>query len=207
MNYTELKALSLAYADRQDFEVTGNFDNFLRIVEARLNKAVKVSEMSTRARVSALPDQEYYGLPPDFAGLRDIEVIEIDSSKRETASYLNPEQMNKKVSEGTTNGYYFYTLIANQIQIYPTFSGSLEIVYYQKLPPLDETSQVSNWLSESHPEIYVNGLMVEISSFVKDATAVQLWEARLQESLANLLADDWDVRWSGTSLEIRCDHI
>jgi len=79
----------------------------------------------------------------------------------------------------------------------------IEIVYYQKLVPLTSLA-TTNWLSASHPDVYTFGLLVEISSFVKDAEAKALWDARFMDAVAAIQTDDDRIRWSGTPLTIRC---
>ena len=48
MNYTELVATSIAYADRYDLEVTDNVDTFIILVEARVNRLLKTRKQSAR---------------------------------------------------------------------------------------------------------------------------------------------------------------
>lgn len=210
MNYTEIKETALNYADRQDSEVIDNIDNFLKIVESRVNKLLKVQKQTMRTKVLTVADQEYYGLPDDFGGLRDIEVSDFAGDTRNTLRYLNPEQMNSAASQSDLNrsgniksqaGYY--TIIANQLQIYPPQDGLvLEIIYYQNIAPLTEASP-TNWLSDSNPDCYIFGLLTEINAFVKDAATSGLWDGRFKTALAEITKDDKDTRWSGTPLSIR----
>ncbi|RLA03861.1 MAG: hypothetical protein DRQ47_04390 [Gammaproteobacteria bacterium] len=206
MDYDEIVALALSYADREnDTELPGKMDSFLRIVEARMNRAFKVGKMSTRASIDlsgASVDQEYFGLPSDFGGLRDIEYK--SGTSRATFNYLSPEQMNAKFTANLTDTKLYYTLLANQIQIYPVSSGSgyLEIIYYQKVPALT-SGDSTNWLGDNNPDAYVFGLMTEVSAFVKDKEAALLWDGRFKESLAEIENDDSSERWSGTALQTR----
>ena len=209
MNYTEIKELALNYADRQDLEVINNIDNFMRVVEARESKHIQVQKQSMRTRLLTSADQEYYGLPGDFNGLRDIEIANIDGTSRSTLAYLNPEQMNLATNTDQTisiegeNAQGYYTIIANQVQIYPPVSDKLlEIVYYQKIPSLTST-ETNNWLSDDNPDSYVFGILVEISSFVKDELAYKLWDTRFRQSLEEISKNDKDSRWSGTPLRVR----
>lgn len=201
MNYTEIVTLALNYADREDDSVVNNMDNFLRMVESRINRELTVQKMSARATILTVDSQEYYGLPSDFQGMRDIEIQPAGSSNRNTMSYLSPEQMNQHISHNLQS--YVYTIIADQLQISPSSEGDvLEIVYYQNIPPL-ATATPTNWVSDRSPDLYLEGLMVEINSFVKDAQAAQLWDVRFRGTLSELTIDDAESRWSGTSLQIR----
>ena len=205
MKYSEIVFTAIDYADRKDDdgEVAGVIDSFLRIVEARINRVIKVQDQSKRAVMVMVDGQEYYGLPYDFSGLRDIEVREsLIATTRTTPAYVNPEQMNNHVTlQGQKR---VYTIIDGQIQINPVTEGSLiEIVYYSTLAPLNDNSNQETWLSRIAPDIYIFGLMVEISAFVKDASAAASWEQRFLTELNNLSVDDQESRWSGPALQIR----
>ena len=208
MKYADIIDLAIEYADRSDDdgEVIAQIDRFLRVVEARINRKIKVQNQSKRAVIETREGIEYYGLPYDFSGIRDIEVKQtISGSDRSTPRYVNPEQMNEYVSVGGgQQGSYVYTIIDGQIQLNPTTDGCLiEIVYYARLPPLDGDTQQETWLSIQDPDIYVFGLVVEISAFTKDPESARIWDGRFKEELAALVTDDQESRWSGPALQIR----
>lgn len=202
MTYTELVAAVKSYADRNDSEVDSNFDTFIKMAEAKINRLLRISKMTARATVSTLDDKEYYALPSDFNGVRDIE---LQSDKRHTLEYLTPEQMNNVYNNGDNVEGYYYTIIAGNIHLLPIQStGSIiEIVYYQSLENLDGDTTTSNWLSENYPDVYLAELMVEVESFVKNAQAVAIWEERFDKSINALNLADQDDRWSGTPLKMR----
>lgn len=204
MNYSEIVAAALSYADRaNDSEASGRIDTFLRIVESRINRTIKVQKMAIRTQLVARDDKEYYGLPLDFAGLRDIAVMNNDSarSSRVTPAFVTPELFDayRNVAVGI-----YYTIEANQLRITPQASTKvIEIIYYRRVPELNNTNMLTNWVSDYVPDLYIFGLMVEINAFIKDAEAKEFWDIRFKETLSELLLDDSLSRWSGPSLEIR----
>lgn len=206
MNYNEIVDASLDYSDRlTDPELINRIDVFLRIVESRVNKVLMVQKMAIRSYLVTQADMEYYTLPNDFNGIRDVEIKDsLDATSRKTLSYLSPEQMNYVSSN---SGYFdsiYYTIIANQIQVLPIQPENkiLEFVYYRGVLPLS-SSNLNNWLSDYYPEVYIFGLLVEISSFTKDAVAKELWDKRFKEASAELEYSDARTRWSGTALQVR----
>lgn len=206
MNYTEITTLALAYADREDDEVTNNIDNFILLVESRINRKLKTLDMSARSVIdlTTFPDQEYYVLPDDFGGLRDIEINTV--TRRKTLVYLNPEQMNNLISSSADSlniTKIYYTVIARQIQIWPKQSaGNLEIVYYQRVPNLT-SADPNNWIGDEFPDAYIHGIVQEISAFAKDSEAFKIWKLRFNESLDEIQLEDRENRWSGTPLEVK----
>jgi hypothetical protein len=204
MNYTELKALALAYSDREDTEVINRIDDFLRVVEARLSRKLKVGEMSTRSITNTIAGDEYYSLPDDFAGLRDIEIKDsITSTEKTTLKYVTPEKSNYYSSVNMPGIYY--TIVANQIQLIPAQQDNImEVIYYKKLTPLSAAAP-TNWLSINFPDCYLFGIMTEICAFVKDSESAKLWDARYVEAITEIEYDDKMTRWSGPSLQITTD--
>lgn len=201
MNYDDLKQAAIAYSDRYDNEVADNMATFFRFAEARINRNIKVREMTTRAQMVLVDGQEYYPLPGDFAGMRDIEINPFDG-KRKTLQYVSPEQSNIIAASGSCS-FIGYTTIANQLQIVPAQSGGvIEMIYYQKLMPLDEDNP-ENWLSITYPDAYLSALMMEIEIFVKNPDLANIWNSRLESSLSELKENDIKERWSGTSLVTR----
>ncbi len=205
MNYAEIVALALSYADRTDAEVANRVDDFLRVVESRINRVLKTMDMSTRTTTITITDKEYYTLPDDFAGMRDIEIREAASSYKTTLQYLNPEQLNNISGLDGLKSVY-YTIVANQIQIMPIQAAGkiIELIYYRKLIPLSTTFP-ENWLSLGNPDAYVFGLLTEIHAFLKDKESIALWDTRFKEVLADIHTNDSMSRWSGTPLRIRSE--
>ena len=204
MDYTEIVDLALSYSDRQDEEVTSRIDKFIKIMESRANRKLRTFDMSIRAELAMIPDQLYYGLPPDFGGLRDIEIVGTTGSSRKTLSYASPEQLNQLQNRGGHTNKIWYTLIAKQVQIWPAQDDdkTLEIIYYQRLENLSSTNP-ENWLSEINPDAYIFGILVEISSFTKDKETALMWDVRFLGALAEITEEDASDRWSGTALEMR----
>ena len=201
MNYAQIVDLTLGYADRQDTEVTTRMDSFLRVVEARINRVLMTLDMSCRAKVVMDSATEYYPLPTDYSVMRAIKVINnTNSTSRVTLLQVNPEQMANLVNNGETQ-FPCYTVISGNIQVQPFYDNthSLEIDYFKTIPPLS-SSATTNWLSDSNPDTYVFGLLVEINSFVKDAEASTLWDGRFQQAMSEITLNDAKSTWSGTSL-------
>lgn len=206
MNFSEITTLALAYTDREDDEVTTRMDKFILLVEARINRKLKTLDMSARSIIDLTvnPDQEYYQVPTDFGGLRDIEIN--TGPRRKTLVYLNPEQMNNLISSSADSlniTKIYYTITAQQIQIWPKqSSGNLEIIYYQRVPPLTSVND-QNWIGDEFPDAYIHGICQEITAFAKDTEGFKIWKLRFDESLAEIQLEDRENRWSGTPLEVK----
>lgn len=201
MNYADIVNLTLGYADRQDTEVTSRMGLFIQVTEARINRVLMTLDMSSRANTPMDSTREFYTLPPDYSVMRAIKVIDnTNTASRVTLLQVNPEQMANLVNNGEAQ-FPCYTVISGAIQVQPFYDSthSLEIDYFRTLPPLSSYT-TTNWLSDSNPDVYVFGLLVEINSFIKDAEASTLWDNRFQQAMSEITLNDAKSTWSGTSL-------
>ena len=209
MNYKEIVVAAQAYTDRYDEELASNMTAFTRVVEAKVNNALRTGEQSVRAQIWLKTGEEYYGLPCDFGGFRDVEILHEGQQHGKTLVYLAPEEMNKLSRENNSDrgGHHYHTVIAGQIQVSPPADHQvLEVVYYQRLPELNE-DDATNWLTEKNPDAYIFGLCTEISAFAKDAMAYEGYKVRFQESLMDITQEDQITRWSGPALRSQVEGL
>lgn len=207
MNLKEIREAAQAYCDRYDEELVGTIPSFVRVVEGKINNALRTGDQAIRAQIWLESDEEYYGLPSDWGGARDVEILESGKQHGRTLTYLSPEEMNK-LSRSPGRAYprhNYYTIIANQIQVAPPSDNEvLEIVYYQRLPAL-LADEDSNWLTVKNPDAYIFGLCTEISAFAKDGELYETYKNRFAESLIDVTMEDQVTRWSGPALRVQID--
>jgi len=208
MNLKEITTAAQAYCDRYDEELVTSMPSFLKVVEGKINNALRTGDQSIRAQIYLERDNEYYGLPGDWGGARDVEILHQGQQHGRTLTYLAPEEMNKLSRKNNgRNRHNYYTIIANQIQVAPpTDNEILEIVYYQRLPALEKDAD-TNWLTEKNPDAYIFGLCTEISAFAKDITSYETYKARFAESMIDITMEDQVQRWSGPALRVQVDGL
>jgi hypothetical protein len=207
MNYTEVRNTALSYIDRlSDQETLDNFDNFMRIVESRVNSKLLTKQMTSVSTTPIIDGVRFYALPDDFLSERSIAIA--DSATIPTKvplAYLAPEHMDIRNANGIDIDAY--TIVGSNLQISSsraTTDGSkfIEIIYYKRLSPLS-TTNTTNWLSIRYPEVYTFGLLTEMNAFVKDAEATQLWDTRFKEALDSIDLQEVRAIWSGNPLVMR----
>jgi hypothetical protein len=207
MNYGEVITAAKAYVDRYDDELAAVIPSFTRVVESKINTALKVAGQSVQATQIWLDENEtYYGLPSDFGGMSDIQIVTRgENPVGRTLVYVNPEEL-LRVMSNPSRGRCYYTLVADQIRIPPPGPDEMiELTYYQMVPPLTELDD-SNWLTEKHPETYIFGLCAEMGAFAKDQQVFAGYDGRFKETLFNITQDDAVTRWSGPSLRISLEE-
>ena len=115
MNLKEITTAAQAYCDRYDEELVTSMPSFLKVVEGKINNALRTGDQSIRAQIYLERDNEYYGLPSDWGGARDVEILYEGQQHGRTLTYLAPEEMNKlSRSPGwRIKDCNFYTIIAS----------------------------------------------------------------------------------------------
>ena len=208
MNYKEIVDAAKAYTDRYDEELVSAIPAFTKVVEGKINNALRTGDQSVRAQIWLEREQEYYTLPCDWGGARDVEILHEGRQHGRTLVYLAPEQMNKlkRERDSSVRGRHnYYTIIAGQIQVAPpTENERLEIVYYQRLPALGKDDD-SNWLTEKNPDSYIFGLCTEIAAFAKDAISYETYKMRFSEAMMDITMEDQVTRWSGPALRVQVE--
>lgn len=200
MNYTQIVNAALAYMDREDIQTLDNMNGFIAIFEARINRYIKTRSMSIRAQFQA-NGEEYYSLPYDFSGMRDIKIIG-DFTEESIAPIPKSKMAALDSNNGDGSGKHFYCITADQFEVKPLVDGeTIEIVYYQMVPPLT-SEKSSNWLTDKYPDVYVMGICVEIATYMKDTDAIGLYNSRYKEARDEINIHDDNEVWSGPPMHV-----
>jgi len=194
MNYTEVVDAAFAYADRNDAETTSKADYFLRMVEARINRALRTREQMAQTVLPQTTGVTEYALPSDFAGVFAVHVSDSYVTYGGTPLLLVSKPFFSGYSRETGTKPIYY-IDGSNIVIWPATDGKFtHVTYYKRVPELT-SSAAQNWVSQNHPDCYVFGMLVEICSFLKDPAAVA-WDARFKEAVMDMVNSDWGDRWN-----------
>jgi hypothetical protein len=66
---------------------------------------------------------------------------------------------------------------------------TFEILYYQRLQPLDDTNQ-SNWFTEYAPQALLYGALLQAMPFLKNDERIPMWQAQYQQIIQTLKTED-----------------
>ena len=206
MNYTEITALALADTDRTtDAELLAVLDSKLRLVEAKINRFLLIQDQIVKTTITMDSATEFYGPPTSYSAIKNIFINPIASpNARVTLEYMAPEQMNNIILYGSSVGNEYYSIVGNQVQVFPLHDNTYELHmwYFANVTPLT-SSEITNWCSIKNPDCYHAGLCAEICAYAKDVDGFTFWDSKFKESLESIDLQDWSVSWSGTPLQIR----
>lgn len=200
--YAELQTAGANWLDRTD--LTARIPEFIELAEANFNRVIRQPDMVAKDDAFSLASQ-YTTLPTDTL---EITRIVVDVSPPITLEYLTPEEISERRSVLNSTGRpLYFTVIGGstgQLEVLPspdsTYTSS--IVYYTKIPALTD-SATTNWLLDSHPDIYLYGLLVEAEPYLKNDERLPVWASQLDKSLAELRLQGQRKLHSGSSLRMR----
>lgn len=193
--YTELQTALTNWSDRTD--LSARMPEFIALAEAKLNRTLRVRRM-----LSATTDtmsSSAITLPSDWAAFESIWYT--SSGKRYLLTNIPIEEVNIE-DAGTTGMPDSYYIAGSTVTFFPTADSNYTVgyVYYQNLPALSSNS--TNWLLTSHPDIYLYASMLELSIYVKDQEDIQKYVELTRGAVLQLEKSDKDMK-SGSALRMK----
>ena len=194
-NYTDLQAICADFLNRSD--LTDITKDWIKMAEAEFNRVLRTREMAVRTR-SPLSTQ-YVKLPPDFIGMRNIELITDPITPLE---YRNPHTLDIHRSNDATGKPLYYSVIQDNLEFAPVPDSeyTLEIVYYQKVPAL--SVHTTNWLLDNHPDAYIYGTLLQSPVYLGHDERITLWLGRYNQIIEQITTSDQKASFSGSTPSI-----
>jgi hypothetical protein len=182
VNYSELRAAILAAFPSP--EVEQSIDTFILTVEAEANRRLVDRQMNERTAYEDF-STETVPLPEDFAG-----VVSFWLSDGSPLDFLAADDLAERVSTAQGKPRY-YTITGDVFGFLPAPDGEYTayLRYRQRIPALS-SSATTNWLIERHPDIYLNGCLVEAGLFNETPDPrVPAWKSKLEDAFEQAARD------------------
>lgn len=191
--YSELKTAVTNWTHRADLATYA--DEFIDMVEAKLNRELRVSDMENSTSVAVTTAD--LSLPAGFLEMREIS---ISGSPDTTLEYLTPYQFEQKQTTETGKPR-FYTIQADAIKLFPYGSYTVKMVYYKSVTALDSIN-TSNFVLSSHPDLYLHGVLAQAFVFVRNTDAAMMHQQMFDSLLAKVNTNSKRKTFSGAPLQI-----
>lgn len=162
--------------------------NFITLLESRLNRVLRVPEMEESDTLTVTDGVAT--LPSDWLEIRhlywdgdiDSEIVPVPHSTIRRDYPLSTYTGRPQV----------YAVHNGDIHLAPLPSADAEeeltILYYEKIPALS-AQNTTNWLSLSHPDIYLYGALCMAEAYIWDDERLHtLWRPAFDEAIAELQA-------------------
>jgi len=195
--YNGLKAEVADWLNRQD--LAGVIPTFVRLLEAQVDRTLRVREMIARARADIT--EEFTVLPPDFLA---IEHAIVNTAKPIVLEWVPMNQIDQLQADTEPGQLKYYTIIGDELEVAPFPSGTseIEVVYYRKTERLSEDNQ-TNWLLDRHPDLYLFGTLMQAAPYLNNDERIGVWSASLSTILEDIRQADERATKGGTPLKMR----
>lgn len=192
--YSDLQTAVASWCHNDDPAFTALVPDFIRLAEARFNRALRVRAMEATLATTALASGAA-SLPVSFLAFKELRY---DGSPRYALEPRPLEWIRNQPDEATAPKYF--AVSGTQVVCWPQ-SGSVKGTYYTSIPALASSS--TNWLLTAHPDLYLFAALVESALFTQDDARIPLWAEKAARLLESVQADDNANAINGGPLQIR----
>ncbi len=198
-SYPELKtAITNWFEDRSD--LAAHADEFIDLAEAFFNAELRCREMESVTDL--VPASGICALPADYLEYR--RVVEKASTRR-ALSFIAPDAAEARYPARNAGPACHFTIIGSGLHIFPPPSNSIELTYYQEVPPLSGAN-ASNWLLARLPNLYLHACLMYAAEFIRDDDKIALetqfvrtWATKLNELDARAIYANAGIVLSGAT--------
>mgnify|MGYP001191268904 FL=1 len=182
MTYSELKTSIANYLNRSD--LTSDIDTFIDNVEAELNRRLRSKDMIKRATATA--DSQYLTVPSDWLEAINIEITANNFSPLFQQS-IESLDVYRKANNNSTGQPIYYAMVDDSIELAPTPDSSytLQLTYYAKISALSD-SNTSNFVSASHPDVYLYGALKHASIYLMEDERIPMFTQQFEKALEEM---------------------
>jgi hypothetical protein len=164
-----------------DTQITNNVADFITLADAYLNRNLRVRPMETGLTFTTTSGER--NLPDDYLAWRRMTWL---GDTYVSLEYLQPDVFNRwypAAEEGTPR---VFTIEGNTLKIRPTDdTTSFSFLYYAKIPAMEDDDD-SNWVLESHPDLYLAATLAEANAFLVNPDHAALWAQKRDALIAQL---------------------
>ncbi|MEN3949906.1 hypothetical protein [Iodidimonas sp. SYSU 1G8] len=180
-------------------EVVAHLPAAIRLVEANINRNVRVRRMMGRA--TAELTGPFLSLPDDFLAAAGLQLNGAPTRRLEFRTAEALDALKRVHAAGGTP--VWYSLIGGEIEVLPAPDGvyEAELTYYRKLTPLSDAAP-ANWLLTDYPDVYFHGTLALAGPYVNDPRSMS-WAALYDAALEQMILEDDRARFPQGRVAIR----
>ena len=199
MTYAELKTAIANYLNRSD--LTSDIDTFIDNVEAELNRRLRTKDMIKRATATA--DSQYLSVPTDWIEAINVEITSNDFSPLFQQS-IESLDVYRKANNNSTGQPVYFAMVDDSIELAPTpdVEYTLQLTYYAKISALSD-SNTSNFVSVSHPDVYLYGALKHASIFLMEDDRIPMFTQQFEKALEEMRMEQEKAAFGKGSLMMR----
>ena len=191
MTYTSLAADIASYLERSDAQTIAKIPTFIMLAEQVIASEIKFLGNLTVNNSTMVQGTAVIEKPARWHKTVSMNVV-IDG-ERQPVFLRKYEYLREYWPDATATGvpayYADYDYTHWLVAPTPAAAYTFEILYYQRLQPLDDSNQ-TNWFTEYAPQALLYGSLLQAMPFLKNDDRIPKWQAQYQQIIQTLKAED-----------------
>jgi hypothetical protein len=191
MTYTSLVDDIASYLERSDSQTLAKIPTFIMLAEQVIASEIKFLGNLTVNNSTMVIGESI--IPKPARWHKTVSMNVVVAGERQPVFLRKYEYLREYWPDATATGiptyYADYDYTHWLIAPTPVAAYTFEILYYQRLQPLDDTNQ-SNWFTEYAPQALLYGSLLQAMPFLKNDERIPMWQAQYQQIIQTLKAED-----------------
>ena len=191
MTYTSLASDIASYLERSDAQTLAKIPTFIMLAEQVIASEIKFLGNLTVNNSTMVTGTAVIEKPARWHKTVSMNVV-VDG-ERQPVFLRKYEYLREYWPDATATGvpayYADYDYTHWLVAPTPAAAYTFEILYYQRLQPLDDTNQ-TNWFTEYAPQALLYGSLLQAMPFLKNDDRIPMWQAQYQQIIQTLKTED-----------------
>jgi hypothetical protein len=191
MTYTSLVEDIASYLERSDAQTLAKIPTFIMLAEQVIASEIKFLGNLTVNNSTMVIGEAVIAKPARWHKTVSMNVVV--SGERQPVFLRKYEYLREYWPDATATSvpayYADYDYTHWLVAPTPAAAYTFEILYYQRLQPLDDTNQ-TNWFTEYAPQALLYGALLQAMPFLKNDERIPMWQAQYQQIIQTLKTED-----------------
>jgi hypothetical protein len=187
MTYTSLVADVTLYLERSDAQTINQIPSFINLAESIISDELKILGQQQTVSTTLVQGDPTLQKPTRWRKTTSMNITV--AGERFPLLLRKYEYMRNywptPTEEDVPKFYGDYDFDHWFIAPTPDDDYAIEILYYEKIQPLDATNQ-TNWFTINAPQAMLYGTLLQAMPFLKNDSRVQLWQALYDRAVQTL---------------------
>ena len=187
MTYTSLVADVTLYLERSDAQTINQIPSFINLAESIISDELKILGQQQTVSTTLVQGDPTLQKPTRWRKTTSMNITVAGERfplllrKYEYMRNYWPTPTDEDVPKFYGDFDFDHWFIAPT----PDDNYAIEILYYEKIQPLDATNQ-TNWFTINAPQAMLYGTLLQAMPFLKNDSRVQLWQALYDRAVQTL---------------------
>jgi len=187
MTYTSLVADVTLYLERSDAQTINQIPSFINLAESIISDELKILGQQETVSATMVQGNPVIAKPTRWRKTTSFNITVAGERKPlllRKYEYLRNYWPNPS-TEDEPLFYADYDFDNWLIAPTPDAAYAFEVLYYEKIQPLDATNQ-TNWFTINAPQAMLYGTLLQAMPFLKNDSRVQLWQSLYDRAIQTL---------------------